>query len=103
MAPGVVCRKRAIVSFHDDQGTHQAGALTCYALMSLFRVLLPAVSLLGLLRVVLTPSFAPKCERPIPTRRAAGATSAYRRLPAPPPLAQATGSGTVSGLSRVFV
>jgi membrane protein len=41
--------KRTVVSFYDDQGTHHAGALTYYALMSLFPLLLLAVSLLGLL------------------------------------------------------
>lgn len=41
--------KRTLVSFYDDQGTHHAAALTYYALMSLFPVLLLAVSLLGLL------------------------------------------------------
>jgi membrane protein len=39
--------KRSVVSFYDDQGTHHAAALTYYALMSLFPVLLLAVSLLG--------------------------------------------------------
>lgn len=37
------------MSFYEDQGTHHAGALTYYALMSLFPLLLLAVSLLGLL------------------------------------------------------
>lgn len=37
------------MSFYKDQGTHHAGALTYYALMSLFPLLLLAVSLLGLL------------------------------------------------------
>lgn len=41
--------KRSIVSFYDDQGTHHAAALTYYALMSLFPVLLLSVSLLGLI------------------------------------------------------
>jgi membrane protein len=41
--------KRTVVSFYDDQATHHAAALTYYALMSLFPVLLLAVSLLGLL------------------------------------------------------
>jgi membrane protein len=41
--------KRTVVSFYDDQCTHHAGALTYYALMSLFPVLLLAVSMLGLL------------------------------------------------------
>ncbi len=40
--------KRAVVSFYDDQGTHHAAALTYYALMCLFPVLLLAISLLGL-------------------------------------------------------
>ena len=38
-----------MVSFYHDQGTHHAGALTYYALMSLFPLLLLAVSLLGLI------------------------------------------------------
>jgi membrane protein len=38
-----------VVSFYNDQGTHHAAALTYYALMSLFPILLLAVSLLGLL------------------------------------------------------
>jgi membrane protein len=38
-----------VVSFYDDQGTHHAAALTYYALMSLFPVLLLLVSLLGVL------------------------------------------------------
>ncbi len=37
------------MSFYDDQGTHHAAALTYYALMSLFPMLLLAVSLLGVL------------------------------------------------------
>jgi len=41
--------KRTALSFYEDQGTHHAAALTYYALMSLFPVLLLAVSLLGLL------------------------------------------------------
>ena len=41
--------KRTVVSFYDDQGTHHAEALTYYALMSLFPLLLLVVSLLGLL------------------------------------------------------
>jgi membrane protein len=41
--------KRSGRSFYDDQITHHAAALTYYALMSLFPVLLLAVSLLGLL------------------------------------------------------
>jgi membrane protein len=41
--------KRTVVSFYDDQATHHAAALTYYALMSLFPMLLLAVSLLGLL------------------------------------------------------
>jgi membrane protein len=38
-----------VVAFYDDQGTHHAAALTYYALMSLFPVLLLAISLLSLL------------------------------------------------------
>ncbi len=38
-----------MLSFYDDQGTHHAAALTYYALMSLFPLLLLAVSLLGVL------------------------------------------------------
>jgi membrane protein len=38
-----------VVAFYRDQGTHHAGALTYYALMSLFPMLLLAVSLLGLM------------------------------------------------------
>lgn len=38
-----------MVSFYRDQATHHAAALTYYALMSLFPILLLAVSLLGLL------------------------------------------------------
>jgi membrane protein len=41
--------KRTVVSFYDDQATHHAAALTYYALMSLFPMLLLAVSLLGVL------------------------------------------------------
>jgi membrane protein len=41
--------KRAVVAFYNDDGTHHAGALTYYALMSLFPTLLLAVSLLGLI------------------------------------------------------
>jgi membrane protein len=41
--------KAAIVSFYHDQGTHHAGALTYYALMSLFPLVLLAVALLGLI------------------------------------------------------
>ncbi len=41
--------RRTAVSFYRDQGTHHAAALTYYALMSLFPLLLLAVSLLGLL------------------------------------------------------
>lgn len=41
--------KTAIVAFYRDQGTHHAGALTYYALMSLFPLLLLSVSLLGLI------------------------------------------------------
>ena len=41
--------KRTLVSFYDDQMTHHAAALTYYGLMSLFPVLLLALSLLGLL------------------------------------------------------
>lgn len=41
--------KGAVVSFYRDQGTHHAGALTYYALMSLFPLLLLAISLLGLI------------------------------------------------------
>lgn len=40
--------KRTVRSFYDDQMTHHAGALTYYALMSLFPALLLALSLLGL-------------------------------------------------------
>jgi membrane protein len=38
-----------VVSFYNDQATHHAAALTYYALMSLFPLLLLAVSLLGVL------------------------------------------------------
>jgi membrane protein len=41
--------KRSVVSFYHDQCTHHAAALTYYALMSLFPLLLLAVSLLGVL------------------------------------------------------
>src|SRR4051794_40924831 len=41
--------KRSVVAFYDDQATHHAAALTYYALMSLFPVMLLSVSLLGLL------------------------------------------------------
>ena len=41
--------KSAVIAFYRDQGTHHAGALTYYALMSLFPLALLAVSLLGLL------------------------------------------------------
>jgi membrane protein len=41
--------KRSVVAFYRDQATHHAAALTYYALMSLFPVLLLAVSLLGVL------------------------------------------------------
>jgi membrane protein len=41
--------RRSLVSFYDDQATHHAAALTYYALMSLFPLLLLAVSLLGVL------------------------------------------------------
>ena len=41
--------KRTIVAFYEDQATHHAAALTYYALMSLFPMLLLGVSLLGLL------------------------------------------------------
>jgi membrane protein len=41
--------KGSVVSFYDDQATHHAAALTYYALMSLFPLLLLAVSLLGVL------------------------------------------------------
>jgi membrane protein len=41
--------KRSLVSFYGDQATHHAAALTYYALMSLFPILLLAVSLLGVL------------------------------------------------------
>jgi membrane protein len=40
--------KRTLRAFFDDQMTHHAGALTYYALMSLFPALLLALSLLGL-------------------------------------------------------
>jgi membrane protein len=41
--------KRACLAFYDDQMTQHAGALTYYALMSLFPAALLALSLLGLL------------------------------------------------------
>ncbi len=41
--------RRAAVGFYRDQGTHHAAALTYYALMSVFPLMLLAVSLLGLL------------------------------------------------------
>ena len=41
--------KRTVVAFYDDQATHHAGALTYYALLSLFPILLLSISLLGLL------------------------------------------------------
>jgi membrane protein len=41
--------KRTVVKFYDDQATHHAAALTYYALMSLFPLMLLAVSLLGLI------------------------------------------------------
>src|SRR4051794_17597712 len=41
--------KRTVVQFYDDQMTQHAAALTYYALMSLFPVLLLGISLLGLL------------------------------------------------------
>jgi membrane protein len=41
--------RRSVVSFYHDQATHHAAALTYYALMSLFPLLLLAVSLLGVL------------------------------------------------------
>jgi membrane protein len=41
--------KRTVIAFYDDEATHHAGALTYYALMSLFPMLLLAVSLLALL------------------------------------------------------
>src|SRR3954454_8350807 len=40
--------KRTVVAFFKDEGTHHAAALTYYALMSLFPMLLLAVSLLAL-------------------------------------------------------
>src|SRR3954469_23259197 len=40
--------KRAVVAFYDDECTHHAGALTYYALLSLFPLMLLAVSLLAL-------------------------------------------------------
>lgn len=41
--------RRSVVSFYRDQGTHHAAALTYYALMSVFPMLLLAVSLLGVI------------------------------------------------------
>ena len=41
--------KRSVVKFYDDQATHHAAALTYYGLMSLFPLMLLAVSLLGLI------------------------------------------------------
>ena len=41
--------KGTLLAFWHDQGTHHAGALTYYALMSMFPLLLLAVSLLGLI------------------------------------------------------
>ena len=41
--------KRTLLSFYNDQMTHHAAALTYYALMSLFPVVLLALSLLGLI------------------------------------------------------
>src|SRR5690349_18745802 len=41
--------KRALVAFYDDQMTQHAGALTYYALMSLFPTVLLGLSLLGLI------------------------------------------------------
>src|SRR5207302_10893396 len=49
MRRAVSVAKAAIIAFYHDQGTHHAGALTYYALMSLFPLVLLAVSLLGLL------------------------------------------------------
>jgi len=49
MSSALSVAKRTVVSFYQDQGTHHAAALTYYALMSLFPVLLLAVSFLGLL------------------------------------------------------
>ncbi len=49
MSSALSVAKRTVVAFYRDQGTHHAAALTYYALMSLFPVLLLAVSLLGLL------------------------------------------------------
>jgi membrane protein len=44
-----VVAKRSVVAFYGDQATHHAAALTYYALMSLFPMLLLSVSVLGLL------------------------------------------------------
>jgi membrane protein len=41
--------RRTLRAFYDDQMTHHAGALTYYALMSLFPTALVAVSLLSLI------------------------------------------------------
>lgn len=49
MGRGWEVTKRTIVKFYDDQATHHAAALTYYGLMSLFPLMLLAVSLLGLL------------------------------------------------------
>ena len=49
MRRGWEVTKRTVVKFYDDQATHHAAALTYYALMSMFPVLLLAVSMLGLL------------------------------------------------------
>jgi membrane protein len=49
MRRALTVAKRTVISFYDDQGTHHAAALTYYALMSLFPMLLLGVSLLGLL------------------------------------------------------
>jgi membrane protein len=49
MVRGWSVAKRTVLSFYEDQGTHHAAALTYYALMSLFPLLLLGVSLLGLL------------------------------------------------------
>ena len=46
--PGAIL-KRTLVSFYNDQMTQHAGAITYYALMSLFPAALLALSLLGLL------------------------------------------------------
>jgi len=49
MSRALSVAKRTVVSFYDDQATHHAAALTYYALMSLFPLLLLGVALLGLL------------------------------------------------------